>query len=47
MVRDPDVSVPRESGLNPAATPTAEPVDEPPGAWYLHVSYARAWNMYV
>jgi hypothetical protein len=32
VVKEPDVSVPKDSGLNPAATPTADPVDEPPGA---------------
>lgn len=32
-VTDPSFSVPRESGLNPEATPTAEPEEEPPGAY--------------
>jgi hypothetical protein len=35
VVKDPEVSVPRESGLKPAATPTADPVEEPPGAYTL------------
>lgn len=28
---DPIVSVPKANGLNPAATATAEPVEDPPG----------------
>ena len=32
VINDPIVSVPIASELNPAATLTAEPVDEPPGA---------------
>jgi hypothetical protein len=35
VVREPEVSVPRENGLKPAATPTADPVDDPPGAYTL------------
>lgn len=32
VTMDPIVSVPIARGLKPAATATAEPVDEPPGA---------------
>lgn len=31
VIIEPSVSPPIESGLKPAATPTADPVDEPPG----------------
>jgi hypothetical protein len=30
MFKDPSVSVPIDMGANPAATPTAEPDDDPP-----------------
>jgi hypothetical protein len=33
--RDPSASVPKERGLYPADKPTAEPEEEPPGAWSL------------
>ena len=32
VTTDPTVSVPMASGVKPAATLTADPVDEPPGA---------------
>jgi hypothetical protein len=30
-VNDPEVSVPKDNGLKPAATPMADPVEDPPG----------------
>ena len=38
MILDPIVSVPRARGLNPAATATAEPVEEPLGSGQLWVN---------
>ena len=34
---EPEVSVPKATGANPQATPTADPVDEPAGV-YVSVS---------
>ena len=39
--------LPRAIGLNPEATPTAEPVDEPKGAYYVslepcHTAYTHS-----
>ena len=31
VINEPVVSVPIDNGANPAATPWADPVDEPPG----------------
>lgn len=36
---EPSASVPRESGLYPAATPTAEPVEDPPGLCARSVTF--------
>jgi hypothetical protein len=33
MMREPMVSVPMAMGENPAATPTADPEEDPPGFW--------------
>jgi hypothetical protein len=48
VTREPMVSVPIESGAKPAATPAADPDEEPPGACYhekialsLELSYSR------
>ena len=52
---EPNVSVPTETAVNPAATATAEPVDEPPGFYKVVNSelqlltmgtlrYDRHWN---
>lgn len=38
---DPVVSVPRAIGTKPAATPTADPADEPHDLWFANYELAR------
>ena len=44
--RDPDVSLPRAIGLKPEATPTAEPVDEPKGAYCVSIETCQGSYTY-
>jgi hypothetical protein len=48
VTREPIVSVPIDSGAKPAATPAADPDEDPPGAYYrvrmalsLELDYSR------
>ena len=45
--RDPEVSLPSAIGPKPEAIPTAEPVDEPMGAYYVSLSHSMAHTLTV